>query len=274
LGRQAIGFGRATFFTVVDVLAPFGTFQVDQEWKSGVDAFDIEWQAFDQVALGFTAAAESDFSNGAFLGRIQPTFGDIDFLFLGGKRSEDWMAALSTSMALLDAEFHGEFGFFFTDGRGVPQAQIANSTVIKAVVGGSYTFQLLSGLTWLTEYHFNGFGLSDIPDQEAELLESDWQARFLRGDFQSVGQQEIATSLNLTINESFSAYSYGVVSGEDGSGLASVGGTWNYSDNFSLDLNSFIPWGRAPNTDSGSPVLRSEYGASPWTVYASMRFYD
>lgn len=275
LGRQAIGFGRSSFFTALDVLAPFGTFQVDTEWKLGVDALNAEWQVGDRVALGFTAAAAEDFSNGAFLGRVQSTVGDLDVLLLGGKRSEDYMAGAASSMPVLDAEMHGEAAVFFTDGVGVIAPQIGNDIVFKAVIGGSYSFDVLGGLMLLSEYHFNGFGLSDIPAQQSALADPAYIARLERGDSQTLGQHEVAANLSLNVDDALSTYGYAVVSAQDGSGLGALGGTWNYSNAISLDLSAFIPWGKSPDIQNpASATLRSEYGASPFTVYLSLRLYD
>ncbi len=272
LGRQAIGFGRSTFFSVSDVLAPFGTFQIDQEWKSGVDAFDIEWQLSPSWSVGLSEAAERDFSDGALLGRTSLNLGDADVLLLGGRRSQDWMAALASSAALLDAEVHGELGVFFTDGAGVAEPQLGDDTVLKGVVGASYNFDVLFGLMVLGEYHFNGFGLSDIPSQQLRLADAGYVARFQRGDFQTLGRHEFALSGNLVINEVLRGYGYSIVSGQDASGLGALGLTIDASDGFSLDVSGFFPWGKAPR--DGSPLLRSEYGAAPMTAYVSMRFYD
>lgn len=275
LGRQAIGFGRSSFFTALDVLAPFGVFQVDTEWKAGVDALNAEWQVGDRVALGFVAAAGPDFSQGAFLGRVQSTLGDVDLLALGGKRSEDWMVGVASSMPVWDAEMHGEGAVFYTDGDGVVSPQMGEDVVFKAVIGGSYSFNVLSGLMFLTEYHFNGFGMNDIPAQQEALLDPDYLARFARGDFQTLGQHEIAANLALTINESLTAYTYAVVSAQDGSGQGALGGTWDYSEAVSLDLSAFAPWGAAPEPlDAMDPGLQSEYGAGSLSVFMSIRVYD
>ncbi len=274
IGRQAIGLGRSSFFTVVDVLAPFGTFQVDQEWKSGVDAFDIEWQLTPDWSFGFSEAAERNFSDAAFLARSSYNFGDADLLILAGQRSEDWLVAAASSWVLFDAAFYAELGSFFTDGSGVMDAQIGQDTVIKGTFGGSYTFDVLAGMTLAGEYHFNGFGMQNIERQQRELADPDYLRRFSRGDFQTLGQHELALSLNLTINEMVRSYGYAVVSGQDGSGLFSVGATMDASDAFSLDLSGFVPWGKNEADQGSIPSLESEYGSSPLTVYLSMRFYD
>ncbi len=274
VGRQAIGVGRANFFTALDLLSPFGTFQVDQEWKAGVDAIDAQWQVADTASVGLSAAAENSFGDVAILARAQGYWGDVDAVLMGGKRSEDWMAGVALSTQLLDAAFQGEFAYFATDGNGLDRAQIGERGVLKAVGGGSYSFQVLGGLTWVLEYHFNGFGVTDLRDDPTALVDPDWIKRLQRGDSQTIGVHELASSLSLTVDENVTAMTYAVASPVDGSGLWSLGGTWSYSDNLSLDLNGFVPWGASPS--NAGPVVRprSEYGASPASVYLSMRFYD
>ena len=275
IGRQAIGLGRASFFTALDLLSPFGTFQVDQEWKAGVDAINAELQVGNTSSLGLTVAAESEFEDAAVLGRYQAYFGDMDLVVVGGKRSEDWMGGVAASTQVFDAEFHGELAGFKTNGEGIDRAQLGDDGVLKAVAGGSYSFGVLGGLNFLSEYHFNGFGIAQVGDDASAFFDPAWIARLQRGDFQTLGQHEIAASLNLVVDENITTLAYVVLSPVDGSGLGAVGGSWSYSDHLSLDLNGFVPWGAGFETSPlGFPQARSEYGGSPVTVYMSLRFYD
>jgi hypothetical protein len=274
LGRQALGFGRSSFFTATDLLAPFGAFQVDQEWRAGVDAFDAELALGQHASAGVSVAAEPALEYAAVLGRVEGYLGDVDGALLGGKRSEDWMLGFAGSAQFEGAAFSAELAYFGTDGRGIPDAQLGERGILKAVAGAAYTFDVRGGLTWLLEAHYNGFGLPDVREDASLLFEPDWQARLARGDLQTLGQYALAASANLVVSEELTGFAYVVVSPVDGSGAGALGATHTLSERVSLDLNAFLPWGPGLDVTSGVPVIGSEYGIGAATAYASVRVYD
>jgi hypothetical protein len=275
IGRQALGFGRGTFFSAVDVLAPFGTFQVDREWKPGVDAVDAQFQLGELGSVGATIAAAPGMEDFVALARAQGYFGDVDALVIGGKRVEDWFVGLASSTQLLGAALSGEISYFATDGRGLDQPQVGDQGVFKGIFGASYSFSLLAGLTVMGEYHFNGFGIADLRRSVHNLFDPHWQRRFIRGDFQSIGQHELAVSGSLAVDENISMSTYSVVSPVDGSGMWAIGGSYSYSNNVSFDANLFVPFGAGLRTTAlGLPMPGSEYGTSAPSGYVSIRFYD
>ena len=56
--------------------------------------------------------------------------------------------------------------------------------MLKALLGGSYAWDTQGGLLLVGEYHFSGFGVSDI----AELAAAPYLARLTRGDAQILGR--------------------------------------------------------------------------------------
>lgn len=181
------------------------------------------------------------------------------------------MAGGSVSANVGDAEMHGEFALFGTDGRGVDGGFLGTRGVVaKGLLGASYTIDLWRGIRVAAEYHHSGFGLDNVGRDPSLLFDTDFQRRFLRGDSQILGRHVLAVVISSELSDEVSAgvsYLQGLT---DGSGLVSTTFTWVASDTFTLVLNAIVPWGTPP--EGGLP--RSEYGSSPFTLFLQARLYD
>jgi hypothetical protein len=170
----------------------------------------------------------------------------------------------------VDAEFHGELALFNT-----PEAQPEGGLlgfdhlVGKAVLGSSYTFNVGRGLTVMGEYHYSGFGIRDIKKALARLMDPLFQKRFLRGDSQILGRHALAVQLSMPFTDTWRGGLLILESPVDGSGLAAPSLSWDVAQNVSLRANAFIPWGAEPVGGQ----LKSEYGASPLSLFLQLNFY-
>jgi len=269
-GRQAIGLGRGVLFGAVDVFAPFSPLEIDREWRRGVDAVRIEYQASDTRSVELMAAFGESWDESALLCRVRGYYGNVDGELIFGKRAEDTMCAATMSTIVGDSEMHLELALFDT-----PEAQPDGSLfgnehlVGKAVLGASHTFDFGNGLTLLGEYHYSGFGVSDTSDATSRLMDPVFQKRFLRGDMQILGQQAIALRITYPVNEAWTSSLLILQSPTDGSGVAAPSLTWDLTDNVSIVATSFIPWGTEP---SGGQ-LNSEYGGTPLSLFLQLRAY-
>jgi hypothetical protein len=270
VGRQAIGLGRGTLFSAVDVFSPFSPLEVDREWRRGVDAFRAEYRLSTTSSAECIAVFGETWEQSALLGRVRGYLGDVDGSLIFGKRAEDFMVGTAFSAIVGEAEVHGELAVFDT-----PEAQPDGTLwggkhlATKIVVGSSYTFDVGNGLTLLGEYHYSDFGVEDAEDALMRLQDRDFQRRFLRGDTQNLGRQAVAGQLSYPFNDAVNGGFLVLTNPTDGSGVVSPSLRWDVDRNVTLIGNVFVPWGDEP---SGGQ-LRSEYGATSTSLFLQAAIY-
>lgn len=270
IGRQAIGLGRGTLFSAVDVFCPFSPLEVDREWRRGVDAFRAEYRLSTTSSAECMAVVGESWDESALLGRMRGYLGDIDGSLIMGKRAEDFMVGATFSAIVSEAEVHGELAVFDT-----PEAQ-PDSTLwggdhlaTKAVLGSSYTFNVGNGLTLLGEYHYSDFGVKDATDALVRLQDRDFQKRYLRGDTQILGRHAIAGQVSYPFNESVNGGLLVLGSPADGSGVLSPSLRLDLNRNITLTTNAFIPWGEKPRNGR----IQDEYAASAASLFIQAAIY-
>jgi hypothetical protein len=272
LGRQAVGWGRGVLFGAVDVFSPFTPFEVDREWRRGIDAIRTDLRLSDRYSLDVVAAFDGpgpdDWESSALLGRFRGStpegFFDSELIF--GKRAGDTMYAGTFSASVGDAAVHGELAFFDTPERFHEGGLFGHDFyVAKAVLGASYTFDVGSGLTVWAEYHFSGFGSENVTEAVARLLsDPTYQARFFRGDMQMLGRHAAAVQAACSLTDAWALNLVWIGSGTDGSGVVAPAFTWSFSDNVTIATSGYVPYG---------PQV-SEYGSGPFTAFLQVRIYD
>ena len=277
VGRQAIGFGRGMLFSAVDLFTPFTPNEVDREWRRGIDAVHLSLRIpeFSQlsadVVAAFGAVDDDRLAEWAVVGRLRAVVGEVDGAVLIGHRGGDNFAAGVLSAAIGDAEAHGEIAIFGTDGAGIDGGLLGTrGVVMKALLGGSYMIDIGAGLNVILEYHYSGFGVRNVGRSADILFDPTFQARFIRGDSQLFGRHALALVMSYPIQDDFTGSIAYIQSPVDGSGMVSPTFTWNHSDNVTLVLNIFAPWGTGPNR--GIPT--SEWGNSAFTIFLQARVYD
>ena len=274
VGRQAIGWGRGALFGTIDVFSPFSPLEVDREWRRGVDALRADVRLGGHGSLDIVLAGEETWDDSALLGRLsgRTRSGSVDGDLVLGKRGEDTMYAGTFSASTPGgAAVYGELAFFETpehfDNGGLFGS---DGAVAKAVLGAWRRYDVGEGLTLRLEYHFSGFGLDDIGTSPARLADPVYLGRILRGDTQILGRRAVALQASYQISDVWTPGLAIIGNPDDGSGVVTPSLAWDFSDNVSLSLSVFAPYGREPV--AGTP--RSEYGGSPASVFLQVRIYD
>ena len=271
VGRQAIGMGSGVLFSAADLFAPFSPLEIDREWRRGVDAVHAEVRILPELSVDATAAFEPEIDDLAAVARIRGRFGDLDGSLIGGRRSEDWLGAATLSAALGDAEVHGELAVYATDGRGIEGGWLGTDDVVgKAVVGAWNQFDVGRGLRVVAEYHYSGFGLKDVRDDQSLLFDAAFADRLARGDTQILGRHAVALVVSYDLLDPLTGALTFLQSPVDGSGILAPTLTWTYSDGVTLVASGIVPFGTRP-TDGR---LRSEYGSSPFALFLQATVYD
>ncbi len=270
IGRQAIGLGRGVLFSAVDLFAPFSPVEVDREWRRGVDAARAEYRFTSTTSGELLAVGGESLNESAVLARLRGYLGNTDAEVLVGRRAEDELVGIVASRALGGAEVHGEVAAFRVpdpphDGTWLP----SDDLVTKALFGSSYTFDVGLGLTLLAEYHYSEFGLKEPTEAPLRLAtDGDFRRRYLRGDTQILGRHAVGTQLSTPFSETWTG-SLTVLQSRDGSGLAMPGLRWDATRTLTALITLYIPWGAGPEDGR----LRSEYGASPHSIFFQLTAY-
>ena len=270
-GRQAIGWGRGTSFSAVDIFLPFTPFQFDREWKRGVDAILAEEKISEHVSAELVYAASPDWDGSALGGRFRGAFDKFDYELLVAKRAQDTMWAMTSSAPVAGAEVHAEFAVFDTPGD-FPSAEFLgrSNLVPKSVLGVSNNFAVGNGITTSLEYHYSGFGASSAREFNEWIKIPSYQSRITRGDTQIYGNQALALSLGYLFNEKWQAGVENIFSLIDSSGACVPSVTWDFSDNSSFIATAFLPYGAAPSDYQ----LNSQFGSSAQIFIVQLRLYD
>ena len=270
VGRQAVGWGRGVLFGAVDIFAPFSPLESDREWRRGIDAVRVRMPVTDLISVDGVAALGESSDESAYVGRVHGYIGDIDGELLAGTRCEDGFYGASMSLPLLDAEFHGEAAVFVSpDVLPAGGSFGSDDVAVKAVVGGSRSFDLASGLLVAAEYHYSGFGVTDIDDLADYSENEAYRERYTRGDSQIVGRHACALQLSYGFAGLTPLSATWVVSPVDGSGVIIPSVVWVFSDSVTLSASGYIAHGDPPD----GPRIRSEYGGTPSGGLVQISFY-
>jgi hypothetical protein len=270
LGRQAVGWGRGVLFGAVDLFAPFTPLEADREWRRGVDAVRAELRLSDRTSAEVVTAFGESIDASVFAARVRGYAGKADGELVAGWRARDLFAGVTSSAAVGDAEIHGELCLFRAPTAISGGGAWGNDRLApKAVLGGSYRLAMGRGLVVFAEYHYSGFGVREPEDLIPLLANPDFRARFLRGDSQILGRHAVALLGSIELSNELSVQVLGLASPVDGSGVLSPSATFTLSDAASVQANLYLPWGAKPD----GLVLRSEYGATPLSLFVQARIY-
>ena len=267
VGRQAVGWGRGVMFSAVDLFAPFSPFEIDREWRRGIDAARAEVTFGPELSADAVAAFGESIDNSAFLGRVRGSHGPADFELVGGWRARDLVAGATSSATIGDGELHGEAAVFRAPDPLPAGGQIGAHIAIKALFGGSYRVAVGSGLLLLGEYHYSGFGAADASEIIPLLANPAFVTRFARGDMQILGRHAFALVATYEVSQELQLSLRWLQSPVDGSGVATPTASATLSDRLAAIVAIYVPYGAKPM----GMTLESEYGATALTGFVQLQ---
>lgn len=267
VGRQAIGWGRGTVFSAVDLFAPFSPLELDREWRRGIDAVRTELAITPQLSTDAVAAFGEDLDSSTFAARVRGYRGAFDFELIGGWRARDLVAGVTSSAPIGDAELHGELAVFRAPEPLPAGGSLGDRTAIKALGGGSYRLDIANGILLLAEYHYSGFGAAHTRDVIALLRDPRFTARFTRGDTQILGRHALALVASYEASPELELGLRWLQSPVDGSGVVTPTATARLSDRMTVIGAMYVPYGAGP----AGPMLESEYGATSLTGFVQLQ---
>ena len=172
VGRQAIGWGRGMLFGAIDLFSPFSPFEVDREWRRGVDAVRVDARLSSRSSTDVVLAFGERPDESAYALRLRGYGGEADVEAVGGWRAGDTFGGAATSFVLGQAEVHGEVAVFATPAVSGSSLFGDPRTIVKAVVGGSSRLPVGAGLLLYVEYHYSGFGVPTAEDLVPALFDA------------------------------------------------------------------------------------------------------
>lgn len=271
IGRQAIGWGRGTLFSAVDIFSPFTPLQLDKEWRSGVDAIRADIKTTDTTSVDMVSAWGPTWDQSALGVRFRGYEGNIDEELLVAKRAQDMMYGATSSVVIGDLEAHGEFAVFQTPGDVPGSGMFGDPGLVpKALLGFSNNFNIGTGLKILLEYHYSGFGVAKAGGLPALLANPDYLNRIERGDTQITGRQALGFQASYDLDGFWHGNLEVLQSLIDDSGVLVPSLSWDAGQNITVLGAVYFAYGAA----SLNTVPQSQFGAVPPTFILEASFYD
>ncbi len=121
----------------------------------------------------------------------------------------------------------------------------------------------------MIEFHHNGAGTDD----PAEYLQRSTTTPYRQGGIFLLGEAYVIPSLSWQVTALWSLGVQSLYNLSDESAFWSVSSAYSLAQNVYVDLGYYHFTGNKLSLPAGVPVLESEYGPNPDTLYASIRFY-
>jgi len=272
-GRQAITWGVNYFWPVLDLFAPFAPERVDRDYKPGVDAVRLTLPTGSFSEIEVIAAAQGDDLSRDFsvasLGRFHA--GSSDFGYMVGSFHRDHVVGAFLTTDVAGTGWRVEAAY--TESGMKSEYTRLPENFWRASLGADR--QLRPGLIVSAEVYWNGFGADRVEDY-ATVAAAD---RVRRGEVTSLGKEYSGVSLAWQVHPLVTLTGAVLTNWGDGSSLLQPGLSWSTSDETSVLFGLILGVGPGDPGELGrggagdTPLLESEYGFVPLTVWGAFKFY-
>ncbi len=225
----------------------------------GVDA--IRFQApigeLGEFDFGLVIGEDGKAENSAAFLQLKGNVRGKDLQFTFTRFAEQTLVGAGIQTAL------GDFGFW------LEHANVnGDFNYWRTSVGLDYAFTENSFA--MIEYHHNGAG-SDEPEEYLALLTT---LPFQRGGIFMLGEDYLMPSFTLQLSPLWALTTQAIYNLGDDSAFISLSAEYNVMGDLYMDFGFYHFLGDELTVVApGIPLLRSEYGTNPDTIYASLRFY-
>jgi hypothetical protein len=284
VGRQVLSWGSGRLWNPTDLLSPFSPTDVDREMRRGVDAV--------RLSMGVAPTAQLDLlwlpqrrprAHGAVV-RGRFNLAGFDIAPSAAKYVRDLVIGLDTSGDVGPLGVHGEVAWLRALDR---NATGQRDEFVRAVAGVDW--RPTASLVLTGEYYFNGWGASDA-NGYLDVLRS---ARVVRGEVFGAGRHYLGLIAAWQVSPLLTAQGTAVVHLGDPSALVLPTVEYWAKQKLLLRVGGYLPLGRQPDparlqactpedltgdTDAWHQALRSyglrsEFGASPYGLFAQLALY-
>jgi len=291
IGRQVVSFGSARFINPTDIFIPFAIQTLNQEYRVGIDAvrFKADVGDFAVIDVGLVIGKDGEKENSAAFLRGKNSIQGNDIEVIAIVLDEAWLLGAGLERAL------GDFGFWFetaymdwqqsandigndfqgSDDQGInfqdKNEALYTDNYWRTSIGSDYA--LNEDIIVMLEYHYNGAG-DDEPEDYTELAS---QAPYQKAGVYLYGEHYIIPAVTWLASPLASLSASAFYNVSDGSMFFSLVNETSWSDNLYSDFGVYLSHGKSTVYQTIEQEInynvRSEFGAYPISLYASLRYY-
>jgi len=256
VGRQAIGFGRLTLFSPLDIIAPFPPEAIDTEIRPGVDALRLIGNYGMDGQLGAVAVFGDNSRHDSYLLTWVDNYGGIDLLAISGELRSRAMLGFGLAGNIGTLGLKAEIAGYHGTRVDTPGGDRDRHFTIAAIEGW-YRFD--NGLTLLVEYLHNGPGSTN--PAEYPLVAA--AAPATEGLSTLLGRHYLLAAPNIELHPLVNFNGLLIWNLGDDSWLLRPSLLVSLADNLSLELFWTINQGTEPQRRPAPapPDIRSEFGS-------------
>lgn len=268
-GRFPVNYSVTSLFSPNDFFAPFSATAINRIYKPGVDALRLRL-GLNNVSglevlgvLGSGVDGTPGRAHSAILVRLDTVARGFQGALFGGQVAQRWVlgGSIQGDLAGVTVRAEGHAGFPGRDGGGAREGPIHG----RASAHLEYTFGW-HNLTLGSEYAFFSDGAS-APIHYLERAD-----RFFPDDLPYLAEHYVGATLSLELIPILNASLVGLVNAQDESGLGVFSLAYNAANEVDFILGAMAGWGARPRAASdGTPLLQSEFGATPLAVFMESR---
>ena len=267
IGRQPVTWGEGYFWPALDLFSPFSPEQLDRDYKSGVDSVKINLplgNLSELEVIGGILGSSLD-RDGTLGALLRWNLGNVDVGFMGGSFHQDSVGGLFLSADVRGTGVRAEVTY--TSSGDKYDRLLDREDFWRGSIG--ITRQLTPTISVTSELAFNGYGADDSENYALWYLSD----RMSRGEVNGYGKYYWGTSLTQQFHPLLIGTLTSLVNFTDTSVLLTPSVIWSLSDNSDVIAGAELGIGDGIRVLNEIPVLGSEYGAVPATVFLALKVY-
>lgn len=266
LGRQAVGFGRISLVSPLDVIAPFPPTALESEIRPGSDALRMQYFYGVVGEVSATLVFADRIKRSSAVAGLVNHVGETDILLLCGYLRNRLLAGIGLAGQLGGLGWTLEWAGYETADREVERADLQQQfNITGAEIEYRFPFDLVVQL----EYLYNGAGAGQ-PAEYPGVVQS---AAFREGLSYFLGEQYLLVSLAYELTPLLHLSTLYIDNLEDHSHLLRPLLNVSLGDNASLELFSSHVSGAEARVEEGVPRIRSEFGSLGTSAGLFLNFY-
>ncbi|PLX91071.1 MAG: hypothetical protein C0619_07970 [Desulfuromonas sp.] len=266
VGRQAVGFGRISLFSPLDVIAPFSPTAIDTEVRPGIDALRIQY-FFDIVGeLGTTLVFGDSVDKGSVLASLVLNQGEKDWLIIGGYLRDRLMLGAGLAGQIGGLGLTAEWASYQSSNTGSLQGDVHEDFTLFGI---ELEYRLPIDLAVQLQYLYNGAG-SKSPSGYPRIAES---APYQEGMSYLYGRHYLLSGLTSNLTPLIDLSTLVIINLKDHSWLFRPVVVLSLANNAELDIFWDVLTGEGTHEEMGLPVPGSEFGSGGESGGFFLKFY-